>query len=98
MSVVAGIVRDAIAAEDLELPDGLSPEKLVFGLWSLTSGAYAILFNSDSLDHLGLDEPFEIVRKHSEALLDGHRWAPLSTEFDSDELLQKIRNEVFGNE
>ena len=98
MSIVAGIVRDAIAAEDLELPDGFSPEKLVFGLWSLTSGAYTIMFNSESLEHVGLDDPFAIVRKHAFALLDGYGWSPLSSEFDADSVLNKIRSEVFGNE
>lgn len=98
MSVVAGIVRDAIAAEDLVLPVGVSPEQLVFGLWSLTSGAYAILFNSDSLEQMGLDDLLETVRKHSDALLDGYGWTPLSTEYDSAELRNRIRQEAFSNE
>ncbi len=98
ISMVAGVVRDAIAAEDLELPDGFSPEKLVFGLWSLTSGAYAIIFNSDSLEPLGLDDPFQTVRQHTEALLDGFNWTPHSNAYDSDKVLQKIRKEVFNNE
>ncbi len=98
VSVVAGVVRDAIAAEDLVLPAGFSPEKLVFGLWSLTSGAFAIVFASDSLTQMGLDDPFETVREHSDALLDGHGWKPLSNQFDSKKILKKIRSEVFGNE
>lgn len=98
MSVVAGVVRDAIAAEDLELPKGFSPEKLVFGLWSLTSGAYSIVFTSDSLESMGLDEPFKTVRDHTAALLDGHGWTPLSSEFDSKNLIKKIRKEVSHNE
>jgi hypothetical protein len=98
MSVVAGIVRDAIAAEDLELPARFSPEKLVFGLWSLTSGAYAIVFSSDSLAQMGLHDPVETVRDHTAALLDGFGWTPLSQDFDQDKVLKKIRKEVFHNE
>ena len=98
MSVVAGVVRDAIAAEDLELPKGFSPEKLVFGLWSLTSGAFSIVFTSDSLGQMGLDDPFETVRDHTAALFDGFDWKPLSSEFDSKKILKKIRKEVFDNE
>ena len=98
MSIVAGIVRDAIAAEDLELPSGFSPEKLVFGLWSLTSGAYSIVFNSDSLEQMGLDDPFETVREHTEALLDGYGWSPRSNEYDSEKVLKRIRKEVFSDE
>jgi AcrR family transcriptional regulator len=98
VSVVAGVVRDAIAAEDLVLPNGFTPEKLVFGLWSLTSGAFSIVFTSDSLGQMGLEDPFETVREHSDALLDGHGWKPLSDQFDSKKILKKIRSEVFENE
>jgi hypothetical protein len=96
--VVAGVVRDAVASEDLVLPQGFTPEKLVFGLWSLTSGAFSIVFTSDSLAQMGLDDPFETVREHTDALLDGHGWKPLSHQFDSNQILNKIRSEVFGNE
>lgn len=98
MSVVAGVVRDGVAAEDLELKKHLTPEKLVFGLWSLTSGAYSITFTSDSLSQMGLDDPFETVRDHVAALLDGHGWAPLSNSYDAEQILKKIRNQVFDNE
>ena len=98
MSVVAGIVRDAIASGDLELPDGFTPEKLAFGLWALTTGAYAIVFSSESLQQMGLDDPFQTVRDHTAALLDGYHWLPLSHEFDSEKLLKEIQKEVLRNE
>ena len=95
MSVVAGVVRDAIAKDDLSLPAGVSPEELVFGLWSLTSGAYSIILKSESLMQLGLNDPFSIVRQHTSVFLDGYKWGPLSSEFDMDKLLKKIRRQVF---
>lgn len=95
MATVSGIVRDAIAAEHLELPTGYSPEELVFGLWSLTSGAYALIISAQSLQQMGLNDPYETVRSHTTALLDGHGWAPHSSEFDTKKLLKKIRKEVF---
>jgi AcrR family transcriptional regulator len=98
MDVVAGVVRDAVAAEDVVLPKAFTPEKLVFGLWSLTSGAFSIAVTSESLASMGLDDPFETVREHSDALLDGHGWKPFSHQFDSKKVLKKIRSEVFGNE
>jgi len=96
MSVVAGIVRDAIAAEDFELPKGFSPEKLVFGFWSLTSGAYSIALASDSLEQMGMQDPFETVRRHTEALLDGFDWHPLTRDYDSKKLFMKINHEVLS--
>jgi len=91
MSVVSGVVRDAIASDDLQLPEGMTPESLVFGLWSLTTGAYSIALNSDSLRLIGVSEPFELVRQHLATLLDGYGWRPLSTEIDIEKILQEIR-------
>ena len=98
MDVLAGIVRDAVAAEDLVLAPNVTPEMLVFGLWSLTSGGFSIAARSGSLPHLGLDNPFELVHDHTAALLDGFGWAPLSSEYDSHELNKKIHCEVLCNE
>ena len=92
---MAGVVRDAIANDDLTLPKTVSPEQLVFGLWSLTSGAYSIILKSQSLMQLGLDDPFSIVRQHTAIFLDGYQWGPVSNEFDMDKLLKKIRRQVF---
>ena len=96
MSVVAGIVRDAVAQEDLILQDGITPEKLVFGLWSLTSGAYSIMLKSKSLMHFGFDDPFQLVQQHTSFMLDGFGWNPISTEYEADEVVEKIRKELFA--
>ncbi len=98
MDIVAGIVRDAVAAEDLVLGPDVTPEKLVFGIWSLTSGGFAIAARSGTLPHLGLDNPFELVHHHTAALMDGFGWAPKSSEYDSNKLNQKIHCEVLSNE
>jgi AcrR family transcriptional regulator len=98
MNVVAGVVRDAIAAEDLVLPDTFSPEQLVFGLWSLTSGGFAIAARSGSLPHLGLDQPFALVHHHTSALLDGFNWHPHSSEYDMQNMIRRVCEEVLGDE
>ncbi len=98
MSIVAGVVRDAVASEDLELPKQFTPEKLVFGLWSLTSGAYSIAAASDALQQMGIDDPFETVRDHIAALLDGFNWQPISDQYDIDKLLKRIQKEVLNDE
>jgi AcrR family transcriptional regulator len=97
MGTVAGIVRDAIASGELHLPRQISPEDLVFGLWSLTSGAYSIVLTSDSLENLGMNEPYATVRTHTSVMLDGYAWQPLSHAFDRDEILTRIGKEVFGD-
>ena len=101
MAVVAGITRDAIANGEIELPDHMTPEDLVFGLWSLTTGAYSIVLTSDSLDsmqRLGMSEPYETVRTHVSVLLDGYGWTPHSSKFDRNEIIANIGKEVFSDE
>ena len=98
MSVVAGIVRDAVANGDLELPDQMTPETLVFGLWSLSSGAFSIILSSESLPEIGVHDPFEQVRNHTAAMLDGYGWNPLIREFDPSQVLARIRTEVFHHD
>lgn len=98
MSVVAGVVRDAIANGDLEISEPMSPENMVFGMWSLSSGAFSIILSSQSLPSIGVNDPFKTVRTHTAALMDGYGWKPLSTEFDASKVLTRIRSEVLSNE
>ena len=98
MDVFAGIVRDAVSNEHLVLTAGSTPEKLVFGLWALSNGGFAIASRSGSLPHLGLDNPFELVHDHTAALMDGFGWAPMSTEYEADEINQRIHREVLSDE
>lgn len=102
MTIVTGVVRDAIAAEDLVLPDGFTPEKLVFGLWALTSGGFAIALATNStpgaLEHLGLDDPFQLVYDHTSALLDGYQWQPAAATYDHAAVIKTIHQQVFGDE
>ena len=97
MSVVAGLVRDAIAAEDLVLPKDFTPEKLVFGLWSLTTGAFAIIFTSDSFATDGgsssHSKPFETTRRQSLMDTAGARFQMSST---PTKFLKDSQRSIFG--
>ncbi len=96
IGIVAGIVRDGIAQTDLTLPANSSPEDLVFGLWSLTYGAYRIVTTSDSLVELGIRNPFESIRENQMLLLDGYAWKPLSCDHDYVAVTQRIEKELFA--
>ena len=97
MSIVTGIVRDAIARKELILPKRVSPEELVFGFWSLTSGAYSITLRSQSLEQIGLTKPFETVRDHVSAMLDGYSWKPRAKSYDRDTILREIETSVLSD-
>jgi AcrR family transcriptional regulator len=98
MGVVSGIIRDAVAHRDVDLPAGLAPEQIAFGLWSLTFGGYSIAATSPSLEAVGIREPFAVVRQNCNFLLDGVGWRPLSSEIDYAGLGERIGREVFAEE
>lgn len=98
IGIVAGVVREGVAAGDVTLPESLSPEDLVFGLWSTTFGGYSLIATSDSLAELGIREPFEAIRQNITHVLDGYGWRPLSIEHDYDQVTARIAQELFADE
>ena len=98
MEMVAGVVREGIAAGHLTLENRAQPEDLVFGLWSQTFGAYSIIATSDSLPELGIADPYSAVRTAIRMVLDGYHWQPLSTDYDDVALYERIHSEVFPDE
>jgi len=98
MGIVAGVVRDAVAHGHLQLSEELTPEDLVFGLWSQTFGAYSIIATSDRLEEHGVRDPYRTVLRNINMTLDGYQWTPLSTDYDYLALVDRILNEVFSNE
>jgi AcrR family transcriptional regulator len=93
--IAAGIVRDAISQGDLVLPKGVSPEHLVFGLWSMYFGGLFLMSSDIDLQKKGgVTEPMNALRRAAEALLDGYGWKPLSTKWDYDATRKRIAQEV----
>lgn len=98
VGIVAGIVRDGVAQGHVSLPEGMSPEALVFGLWSMTEGAYSIISTSDAVAEIGMKDPFPVIRRNIHMMLDGIGWTPLSTERDYDSAMETIVRDVFAKE
>ncbi|MCA9083419.1 MAG: TetR/AcrR family transcriptional regulator [Planctomycetaceae bacterium] len=98
VGIVAGIVRDAVAQGHLDLPSSITPEGLVFGLWSMSEGAYSIIATSEALTELGIAEPFLAIRQNIHRLLDGFGWTPLSREVDLPEATEVILRQIFPDE
>lgn len=96
--VVGGIVRDAISQKDLDLPDGVAAEDLVFGLWSICFGAFSIITTSDQLVSLGIRDPFDAFRLNVNKMLDGYGWKPSSDDYDLHATQIRIQKEVFPDE
>ena len=98
VGVVGGVVRDAVARGELNLPEEVSPEDVVFGLWSTNFGAFTLLSTSNSLVDLGIENPVVAVRTCMNRMLDGFAWQPISSEFDYEAVYQRAMNEVFPDE
>lgn len=97
VSIVAGVVRDAIAAGDLTLNENSSADKIVFGLWSLTYGGFSVMACTETMNMMGITDGPQLVRDNCNRLLDGYGWTPLSSEFDYDETYTQVRNEIFAD-
>lgn len=90
MSVVAGIVRDAIAAGDLTLPKSMAAEEFVFGFWALTYGSHALMASSPSLSAIGVNDPVRSVRFHGWTLMNGYNWKPLISFEETEALMGEM--------
>jgi len=98
MRTVVGVVQSAIETGDLGLEADSSAEDIVFGFWSLTSGAYALADCNPNLAKLGINDPFAAVRQLTRQLADGILWHPLSSEWDYDLVSQRVLKEIFADE
>jgi AcrR family transcriptional regulator len=96
--IVRGVIRDGVAAGDLELSDEYGVGQVAFGLWSISFGGYSIAATSPSLGDLGIHDPLIAIRNNCNRLLDGVGWKPLSTEFDFNPLAERMKKEVFAPE
>lgn len=98
MAILSGVVRDAVAHGDLVLPEDRTPEDIVFGLWSMNIGAFAILASSDSLHEIGIADPISALRANTNQMLDGYGWLPLSTEVDFDAAIEQAKAEMLKSD
>lgn len=87
MGIVAGIVRDAISQQELQVPQGLSPEELVFGFWAINYGSQILTHTSPSLPEIGIRNPANAIRMHCCTLLNGFGWIP---QMDYDTYMAEI--------
>lgn len=96
MSIVQGVVRDAIAAGDL--PEETSPAILTAGLWTMSFGTHVLSSMDLDFQGLGIGDLLAALRGNAQRFLDGYGWTPLSSAWDYAASLARIRSEVFPEE
>ena len=98
MNLLAGVIRDAVTAVDLEIATPRSPEGLAFSIWALTFGTRALMNTAVASSQLGIEDCFGTVCDVSNLLFDALDWRPLSSEWDYEETRSRIRTELFVRE
>ncbi|MBN2310333.1 MAG: TetR/AcrR family transcriptional regulator [Candidatus Hydrogenedentes bacterium] len=98
LCILLGVVRDAIAGDELAIPPHATPESLCFGMWVLSIGGYGTLLGNLTLPDMGLDDVFRTVTRNCHLLADGYGWKPLSSECDYEAVEERVRQSIFPAE
>lgn len=98
VNVMSGIVRDAISQGDLTLAEGHTVEDLIYHLWLLGEVGKATTSIWLPPSELGIASPFAAIIRSANLLADGYGWRPLSTEWDYEETIGRVRREIFPAE
>jgi AcrR family transcriptional regulator len=95
-NTLLGIVKDAMAAGDLVLRAGSTPQSLTFAFWAMVDGCLAAIMGSAPLKEAGINDPMAEVVRNGHYLMDGYGWRPLSTECNYEATARRIRALLAG--
>ncbi|QNP41602.1 TetR/AcrR family transcriptional regulator [Lysobacter solisilvae (ex Woo and Kim 2020)] len=96
--LIEGIAIDALRTGDLPPNTGLSPQTLTIGPWTLCMGMHTLVHAEGVLERHDAPEPYRLLIKNLQHLLNGYGWQPLfdvSDEAAIDAQLARISREVF---
>lgn len=99
-AAVERIVADAQAKGDLPASTTLSPSALTIGPWSLCLGLHTLVQVDGMLDQHGVGDPYRLLIKHLNYLLNGYGWQPLFDPSDDDAVdaqIERVCQAVFGS-
>ncbi|TQV72939.1 TetR/AcrR family transcriptional regulator [Aliikangiella marina] len=98
MGLMNQVIAEAIEAGDLVLPEGMCFEQITFAMWSASWGAMALIMSkghSCELNQMVLErESFT----NAKLILDGFQWKPMSQDWNYNESIKRIANELFQPE
>jgi len=95
IEIVQRILVDSIAAGDLVLPQGTILGEIVLGAWGMVDGAFSLIEGNVPQRAFGIHNPYHTVWRAFNRYADGYGWRPLFHELDFEEVLAKVRREVF---
>ncbi len=95
--IVETIVSEAQRVGDLDLK-GLQPFELSLAPWALSEGTHMIAHTEGLTEKYNVHDPYRLMLRHQQHLLNGLGWKPLcdaSDEAALDAKIEKLCNEVF---
>jgi AcrR family transcriptional regulator len=98
LGIVMGIIRDGVASGDLALREGLMPEGLMVGVWSMAVGMQMLITFGILDDMTGFDDAIAVQNRNYQIFIDGYGWKPLSTEWDYAATVERVQAELFAAE
>ncbi len=93
IQVIVDIAREAVAAGELILQPGKTVEQVILGLWAMSMGLFAIQEKARHLSIMKDLEPNRVQDMHH-VLMDGYGWRPLSHEYDTRAVDERVMHEV----
>jgi AcrR family transcriptional regulator len=97
--IVVGIVREGVAAGDLELGGGATVEEAALGVWTMVCGTHNLVHAEGFLESFDVREPYRLMGRNIHRLLNGLEWRPLFDTADAeayDRYLERLSSELFN--
>lgn len=97
--LVDGIVLEAFRNGELPSSLKLSPQALTIGPWAMCLGMYSLVQQDGLLGGQGIGDPYRLLLKQLQYLLNGYGWQPLFDPGDDhaiDVLVARVSQDVFG--
>lgn len=96
---VQEVIAEGIAAGDLVLPPAVKPGEVLFALFAMSIGTHtAMVHYHSSLERLDVAAPLASLREGMQAYLDGIGWKPLRADWDYEQTVRRISQEIFADE
>lgn len=95
--MVQSIVDDAVSRGDLRRQD-MAPMEFCVGMWALVVGTHNLVHADGVLSDFNVPEPYELMCRHLQSMLDGWQWKPLAGDAGPqavNRLIRRIIDEVF---
>lgn len=96
-NAILSVVSDAISEGDLA-PGTRSPQQVSFSFWTMSSGTHTVTHAAGILERFEMRDPYVILARNYQVMLNGLRWKPLQDAEDDTALyafFDRLHAEVF---